>query len=100
MRQDIDLDQLALANDFCELVAATFFTAYFSRANGMTSTEMLISYDIEAAFDDIDENVRDTMRKTISSACKAVDEGVDFETASAYLARKMKHKITEILGST
>ena len=85
------------AGQMMTLIMRSFFNAYYMHANGVGETELLIDYDIEAAYNEVDEHLRDTIRNTIKSAVKAVDNGVDYATAQSYLNSQLNHRIDILL---
>jgi hypothetical protein len=74
-------EQQEAADQLVQLIMRTFFFSYFSRMNGMTLDELLISHDIEAAGCGADTKLQQTARLAIRSAVNAVDKGVPYPIA-------------------
>lgn len=92
-------EQREFAGKLIEEVCRTFFYCYYAHANGESLQELLIDYDIQAAFNNVDTHLADTIRKTIKAACKAYDERIPFTTAQEYLNTKMHHHVDVLLNS-
>ena len=90
------------APDFGERLVKSLLTvftdAYRLHASGPTETELLIQHDIFAAASDHHETIKDGHRKALLSAVAAVDQGVPYPVARAYLERQLRDKMKEILN--
>jgi hypothetical protein len=86
------------ADDLKRLIMHIFFFSYFAHANGMSETELIIDYDIEAAYNNTDMHVQNSCRRTIKSACDAVDEGVPYNDAHGYLNEQLDNRIKRLLA--
>jgi hypothetical protein len=76
----------------------TIFTqAYGAHLNGATETELLIQHDIFAAASDHHKTIKDGHRKALLSAVSAVDTGVPFPVAHAYLEKQLRTQLKELL---
>jgi hypothetical protein len=87
-----------IAEDLIVLIATTFHRAYWAHARGVSQTAILIDYDIEGAANlDLDRDVFNTGRKTIVSACAAVDDRIDYTTAHNYLMQNIHEGVQKLL---
>ena len=76
----------------------TVFTeTYGMHSHGMTETELFIQHDIFAAASDHHETIKDGHRKAMRSAIAAVDDGIPFPVARAYLEKQLRDRMQEIL---
>jgi endonuclease/exonuclease/phosphatase family metal-dependent hydrolase len=83
--------QLSLA------IAITFQKAYAMRALGQSEAAILIDYDIQAAASTQVDEITATGRRTISAACRAVENGVPFVIAHTHIMSKVNERIEAIL---
>jgi UDP-N-acetylglucosamine transferase subunit ALG13 len=90
-----ELDQFA--DKLIDLIDRTFHNAYLKRMAGVTETELLIDHDIEAAYHDVDVSVRHAARKTILSACRAVDSAIPFHHAHEFLIDQLHAEIDRLV---
>lgn len=80
-------------------VQGAFYKAYWSRFAGESETGILIDFDIETASRlDADKDFSKTLRKTIISACRAVEEQVDYDTAVGYLMTSLRDELNALLN--
>jgi hypothetical protein len=91
-----DVNQL-FADDLIDLIDRTFQNAYVARMSGKSETELIIEHDIEAASENVDDNVQDCARKTIMCAVRAVDNQIGFHTAHERLIDQVKGKVDKII---
>lgn len=89
--------QLVFAADFVEILIRTFFFAYYSHLNGVSESELLIDFDIEAAYTCTDKQVAESQRTTIKAAVIAVDARVPFCVAQHHLRSQLTRHIDSLL---
>jgi hypothetical protein len=74
-----------------------FTDAYRLHATGVTETELLIQHDIFAAASDHHPSIKSGHRKALLSAVAAVDKGVPYPVASAYLEKQLRKRFQQLL---
>lgn len=72
-----------------EMIVCTFERAYALAACGMSLTEMLIDFDIQAAASTQDEAVSACARTVIKAAVNAAVRGIPFDLAFACLMQRV-----------
>jgi hypothetical protein len=86
-----------LTNDLAALVRVTFMHAYRKRLCGVSEQELIIEHDIEAAYEDIDEQVRTTARCAIHTAVTAAERGIPFAQACEQLSQQIEKSVDKLL---
>jgi hypothetical protein len=92
-------DQKLFIANFVTLIMRSFFFAYYAHAQGASETELLIEHDITAAGSEVDKGVAEAVRSTIHCAVVALDNGVPFCDAGAYLRQQLCERIDELMLS-
>jgi hypothetical protein len=85
------------ADDLISKIDLTFQRAYYAHINGVSETELLIDFDIEAAWANVDKHIVSVGRKTIKSAVSAVDKRLPFDLAHQYLVDRLHKRVDTII---
>lgn len=80
------------------MITRAFYYAYMSHASGTPEVDMIIEFDIEAAYCEVDKHSQSVVRKTIKAACRAVDECIGLEVAHEYLNTQLRDEINRHTG--
>jgi hypothetical protein len=100
MKQSMQIERAQLTNDLADLVRATFMHAYRKRLCGASEQELIIEHDIEAAYEGIDERVRETARCAIHTAVIAAEHGIPFAQACELLSQQIEESVDKLLLGT